>query len=216
MVLAAVGQICSRNNVQWNLKICRSVLSRAAASGAKFVCLPEAADYICPSDEGPSGLCLDPSYRCFGLTHCHSPLVSDSATTSRLHMIHTYISTYTVLKLAQKLDDNTFVKGIQEQAKESKIWVSVGIHELPSSSSTQANGHSANGEQEDKERVYNTQCLISPEGELASVYRKLHLFDVNFKGGMQTSESETTMKGTELSDITQTTIGKGVSNRSCR
>lgn len=44
---------------------------------------------------------------------------------------------------------------------------------------------------------------------MASVYRKLHLFDVNFKGGMQTSESGTTMKGTELSDITQTTIGKG-------
>jgi predicted amidohydrolase len=52
MVLAAVGQLCSRNNVAWNLKICRSVLERAAAAGAKFVCLPEAADYICPADEG--------------------------------------------------------------------------------------------------------------------------------------------------------------------
>lgn len=112
---------------------------------------------------------------------------------------------HAVIKLAQTLEDNTFVKGIQEQAKQSKIWVSVGIHELPSStSSSQVNGH--NG---DKPRVYNTQCLISPEGKLASVYRKLHLFDVNFKGGMQTSESNTTMKGSELSDITQTSIGKG-------
>lgn len=186
MVLAAVGQICSRNNVARNLAVCRSVLARAAAAGAQFVCLPEAADYICPSDEGQSTLQARPLANADRSMHiCYD----------------------TVVKLAQTLDDNSFVRGIQEQAKQSKVWVSVGIHELPSSSSssssTQTNG------QQDKPRVYNTQCLISPEGKLASVYRKLHLFDVNFKGGMQTSESNTTMKGSELSDITQTAIGKG-------
>lgn len=52
MVLAAVGQICSRNNVQWNLRICKSVVRRAAQAGAKFICLPEASDFIAKADDG--------------------------------------------------------------------------------------------------------------------------------------------------------------------
>lgn len=55
MVVAAVAQICSRNNVSNNLKICTSVIRRAAEGGAKLVCLPEASDYIAPAKEGESG-----------------------------------------------------------------------------------------------------------------------------------------------------------------
>ena len=52
MVLAAVAQICSRNNPAINLLVCKSVIKRAAGRGAEFLCLPEAADYIAPSDQG--------------------------------------------------------------------------------------------------------------------------------------------------------------------
>ena len=52
MVLAAVGQICSRNNVASNLRICQSVIRRASAVGARLICLPEASDYIAPAKDG--------------------------------------------------------------------------------------------------------------------------------------------------------------------
>src|SRR5262245_45026079 len=31
-------------------------------------------------------------------------------------------------------------------------------------------------------RIYNTSLLLSPRGEIAAVYRKLHLFDVRIRG----------------------------------
>ena len=64
MVLAAVAQICSRNNVAANLRACQTVVQNAAAAGAKFVCLPEAADYIAGADEGASKLVLIRLDRC--------------------------------------------------------------------------------------------------------------------------------------------------------
>lgn len=155
MVLAAVGQICSRNNVQWNLRVCRSVVKRAAQAGAKFVCLPEASDFIAKADD--------------------------------------------VYGLSETLERSSFLKGIREEAVASKIWVSVGVHEVPESSDVQ------NG---DNKRCYNSQCLVTPEGEIASVYRKLHLFDVDFKGSMTISESGTTLKGSVLPDVTETAVGK--------
>ena len=36
---------------------------------------------------------------------------------------------------------------------------------------------------EGEERVFNTSVLLSPEGELEAVYRKIHLFDVNLGEG---------------------------------
>jgi deaminated glutathione amidase len=46
-------------------------------------------------------------------------------------------------------------------------------------------------------RAFNTSVLIDPEGELAGVYRKLHLFDVDV-GGRRYRESEATAAGHEL------------------
>ncbi|KAK9894087.1 putative NIT2-nitrilase [Cystobasidium minutum MCA 4210] len=155
MVLAAVGQICSRNNVQWNLRVCKSVVRRAAQAGAKFVCLPEASDFIAKAED--------------------------------------------VYGLSETLEASAFLKGIKEEAASSNIWVSVGLHEVPESG----------GDQEgSKKRCYNSQCLVTPEGELASVYRKLHLFDVDFKGSLSISESGTTLKGDALPEVTETAVGK--------
>ena len=36
-----------------------------------------------------------------------------------------------------------------------------------------------------EERVYNTSVLVSPEGEIAACYRKIHLFDVDLGEGEQ-------------------------------
>lgn len=105
----------------------------------------------------------------------------------------------TVYSLSETLEASAFLKGIKEEAASSKIWVSVGLHEIPESSGDQDG---------DKKRCFNSQCLVSPEGELASVYRKLHLFDVDFKGSMTISESGTTLKGDVLPDVTETAVGK--------
>ena len=72
---------------------------------------------------------------------------------------------------------------------------------MPESSGNQTSG--------ENKRCFNSQCLVSPDGELASVYRKLHLFDVDFKGTMTISESGTTLKGNVLPDVTDTPVGKG-------
>lgn len=119
--------------------------------------------------------------------------------------IDTYVCSHrpsipnTVYSLSETLEASAFLKGIKEEAALSKIWVSVGLHEIPESSGDQ------DGE---KKRCYNSQCLVSPEGELASVYRKLHLFDVDFKGSMTISESGTTLKGDVLPDVTNSAVGK--------
>jgi predicted amidohydrolase len=44
-------------------------------------------------------------------------------------------------------------------------------------------------------RVYNTSALISPRGEIAAVYRKLHLFDVDIPDGARYRESEAVAPG---------------------
>src|SRR2546426_7344403 len=39
-------------------------------------------------------------------------------------------------------------------------------------------------------RVYNTSALVSPRGEIAATYRKLHLFDVDIPDGARYRESD--------------------------
>ena len=50
------------------------------------------------------------------------------------------------------------------------------------------------------ERVHNTSVLLSPEGELAAVYRKIHLFDVDLRsrGGSEFRESSRVAPGSEV------------------
>lgn len=48
----------------------------------------------------------------------------------------------------------------------------------------------------DGKRVYNTHLIVNDAGELASVYRKVHLFDVDVEG-LRYLESESTAPGDE-------------------
>jgi len=84
-----------------------------------------------------------------------------------------------------------FVNDICRAAQEYAIWVSVGLH-----------GKSP------ETRVYNSHILVSPEGNIAANYKKIHLFDVDIKGGARLMESEGTMPGTEIGDPVQTAVGK--------
>lgn len=50
---------------------------------------------------------------------------------------------------------------------------------------------------ETEERLFNTSVLIEPDGEIAAVYRKIHMFDVDV-GGVSYRESEHEQPGDEI------------------
>ncbi|KAJ1955378.1 Carbon-nitrogen hydrolase, partial [Dipsacomyces acuminosporus] len=88
--------------------------------------------------------------------------------------------------------DGQFMKEMQQAAKDNGIWISVGIHEQPP----------VNG------MPYNTNAVISDDGSLVSIYRKLHLFDVNVKDGPRLSESSVTSRGEQIVDPVDTPVGR--------
>jgi predicted amidohydrolase len=49
----------------------------------------------------------------------------------------------------------------------------------------------------DDDKLRNTSALVSPDGELAAVYRKIHMFDVDV-GGVSYRESDTEAPGDEV------------------
>ena len=83
------------------------------------------------------------------------------------------------------------LKSLIDMALEHKIWVGgAGIPETKGKS------------------AYNSLALVSPKGELVSVYRKMHLFDVELPG-TRLCESDATVPGTET-QIADTEFGKMV------
>ncbi|KAL2914778.1 Carbon-nitrogen hydrolase [Polyrhizophydium stewartii] len=93
--------------------------------------------------------------------------------------------------LAQPID-GPFVTGLRQAARQHGIFVSVGVHE-----STPA----------DPQRLFNSHVLISSDGLLAGVYRKLHLFDVNITNGPTLMESSSTIPGSQLVPPVATPFG---------
>ncbi|KAG0380210.1 Carbon-nitrogen hydrolase [Mortierella sp. AD032] len=88
---------------------------------------------------------------------------------------------------------SSFLKGICDEAKQLGIGCSVGIHEK---SPLQG-------------RLYNTHVLISPQGDITSSYRKIHLFDVNIApNGPRLMESNTTVPGDTVTPPVSTPVGK--------
>lgn len=59
----------------------------------------------------------------------------------------------------------------------------------------------------DPDRCYNTSVLFDPQGRILGVYRKLHLFDVDVKGGVRIKESDTCAPGDEVV-VVPTAFGK--------
>ncbi|XP_029610032.1 deaminated glutathione amidase [Salmo trutta] len=82
-------------------------------------------------------------------------------------------------------------------AKKLSVWLSLGgFHER---------GH----DWETDRRIYNSHIIISEKGDIVSVYRKSHLFDVELPGrGVSLKESAFTIPGSSLIPPVQTPIGK--------
>ncbi|KAM7363067.1 omega-amidase NIT2 [Cochliomyia hominivorax] len=53
----------------------------------------------------------------------------------------------------------------------------------------------------ENDKIYNTCTVWSPEGTLVAKHRKMHLFDVDVKGGIRFKESETLSAGSDFTII---------------
>ena len=76
--------------------------------------------------------------------------------------------------LVRSVADSVFVKGLQDEARHSNIPINVGIHEPT----------------EDRKKVKNTLIWIDDKGNIVQRYQKIHLFDVEIKGGPVLKESK--------------------------
>jgi predicted amidohydrolase len=93
------------------------------------------------------------------------------------------------LSLAEPVGDGTpgpILSSMQSLARDTGAWLLLGgFPELGA-------GGVAEGA---SKRIRNTAILLSPAGEIASIYRKIHLFDVDVPGGMRFRESESIEPG---------------------
>lgn len=80
--------------------------------------------------------------------------------------------------------DGEIVSFVTERAQRHHVWILGGS--FP--------------ERVDDERVHNTSFLVSDQGELVAVYRKIHLFDVDLteQGGSVFQESKSIAPGSEV------------------
>ena len=78
------------------------------------------------------------------------------------------------IALVRSMGDSVFVKGLQDEARNSNIPINVGIHEPAESG----------------KKVKNTLIWIDDKGNIVQRYQKIHLFDIDIKGGLVLKESK--------------------------
>ncbi|XP_030285972.1 deaminated glutathione amidase [Sparus aurata] len=100
------------------------------------------------------------------------------------------------LSLAESLTGDT-ISQYTQLARKLEVWLSLGgFHER---------GH----DWETDRRLYNSHIIINDKGEIVSVYRKAHLFDVELpEKGVSLKESAFVIPGPTLVSPVQTPIGK--------
>ena len=96
------------------------------------------------------------------------------------------------IKMAQSLEDST-IEYYKNLAKKKTVWLSLGgFHEKNLALESY---------------IYNSHVIINSEGKLVSVYRKLHLFDVDIPGTVL-KESSVVTPGNKIENPVDTPAGK--------
>lgn len=70
--------------------------------------------------------------------------------------------------------DTTFIRGVQQEARDNKLPICVGVHEPTS----------------DGKKVKNMLLWVDEKGDITQRYQKLHMFDYTPEGGQPMKESE--------------------------
>ncbi|KAK7909921.1 hypothetical protein WMY93_014605 [Mugilogobius chulae] len=100
------------------------------------------------------------------------------------------------LSLSESLEGET-VSRFKCLARKLKLWISLGGF------------HEQGPNWETNRRIYNSHIIINDKGNIVSVYRKAHLFDVELpEKGISLKESSFTISGPSLIAPVQTPIGK--------
>ncbi|KAI9045675.1 carbon-nitrogen hydrolase family protein [Aspergillus affinis] len=95
------------------------------------------------------------------------------------------------VSLARSVQESEFVLGLQEEARQAKLHINVGIHEPAPGG-----------------RVKNTLVWIDEKGVISQRYQKIHLFDVDIKDGPVLKESASVEKGMEIVPPFETPVGR--------
>ena len=88
---------------------------------------------------------------------------------------------------AESLDDGETVEAMRSWARDHKVTIV---------------GGSIAERREGRDKISNTSVVFDPDGEIASVYRKIHMFDVEV-GGQVYRESESEEPGEEPARVTE-------------
>ncbi|WP_073048249.1 carbon-nitrogen hydrolase family protein [Dethiosulfatibacter aminovorans] len=94
----------------------------------------------------------------------------------------TYLSDKNMIEHAEFLNDN-IINTIRRIAVKNNVYIHNG---------------SFLEKDESEEKVYNTSVLINPKGQIETVYRKIHLFDVDIPGIVNEKESDIVKNGNEV------------------
>ncbi|KAK5082735.1 Carbon-nitrogen hydrolase [Lithohypha guttulata] len=101
------------------------------------------------------------------------------------------------VSLAKTIHESEFVRGLQDEARQHKISIQVGLHEPTNPPSS---------------RILNTLLWISPSGKILEEtrYTKLHLFnlDLGESGGPVMKENKTIQAGNTIVEPYSTVLGK--------
>jgi len=90
--------------------------------------------------------------------------------------------------------DGSLITSYRALAKEKSIWLSLGgLHEK--------------GPENADGKAMNAHIVINNEGEIASVYRKVHLFNLEIPGVIRLIESEFSMAGDRVVEPVSTPVG---------
>ncbi|XP_042909540.1 nitrilase and fragile histidine triad fusion protein NitFhit isoform X2 [Parasteatoda tepidariorum] len=98
------------------------------------------------------------------------------------------------IQLAEPLE-GALISDYRQLATQNSIWLSLG-------------GFHEKGSSVDQDKVYNSHILINSSGDIAAVYRKIHLFDIDVPGGVRLKESDYTIPGKEVLPPVDTPVGK--------
>ncbi|XP_070557901.1 deaminated glutathione amidase-like [Ptychodera flava] len=98
------------------------------------------------------------------------------------------------MELAETLDGHV-IKTMKALAKDNDMWLSLG-------------GMHRKDERADSKRLFNSHVVVDNHGDIAAVYDKTHLFDIDIKGHVRLKESDFTIPGSEIAPPIDSPVGK--------
>ena len=177
----AVAQLCSSSSKLDNLVHVAKCAGLAKREVCSMLFLPECFGFIGESSAQTLGQAEPPIQQ--------DRIENDSAITETLKTIVSDPEETRSLHYPKNTGRISIMDGLRQIAKASKLWISAGgmhVSGAPPGSSLGT------------DRVFNTHVIVDDEGEVQSIYRKIHLFDVSIPGKVNLQESATTAAGEDL------------------